>query len=495
MNILHRINRLSPAVVVLFVAVSPLGAGEKETPKEELIRLSLDECITSALNNSRSLLAKRHRLEALDAQLKQAYWAPFSNISASFSATVVPDKCVEETRYGIYIPCGSDTVTEDGQPGKDGIIDNQLDPSAMVDDVRSFESDDWGPSLKVSIRAGIPIYTFGKATYGIRALKAARAAKQAEFPRFKHKVRFQVEQAYHAIAGAREMVYTIGKGRKHLIKAREKVENDLENQEGTSTEIDLIKLKIYENEVDQYEIQAVQLEKIGLAALRFLVGGKNRHKVDILDAPQDRIAADIGSLDESKDNAINNRPELRALKHAVNALEAKVKLRRAQFFPDLLGVVGFRHSWTGGRTDLDNWTLVDNYNYGPSVGFALVLDYKLDLGLDIYRIREAKAELAALMLDQEEALEGVMLEVEKVYHSVNATKETLEGLSKSRRLVKGWLAAEVQNHETGLSSAKDVKDALVEYFKVMASIHKLTHDYNVGIAELGRVTGIVGSGK
>jgi hypothetical protein len=40
-----------------------------------------------------------------------------------------------------------------------------------------------------------------------------------------------------------------------------------------------------------------------------------------------------------------------------------------------------------------------------------------------------------------------------------------------------------------MASAKDVKDALKEYFKVMASLHRATHDYNVGMAELDRVTG------
>ena len=83
------------------------------------------------------------------------------------------------------------------------------------------------------------------------------------------------------------------------------------------------------------------------------------------------------------------------------------------------------------------------------------------------------------------------LQVEKVYHNVSASADALAASQKSRRLVKGWISATIQNHATGLASAKEVKDALTEYFKVMAAIHKLTNDYNVGVAELARVTGTI----
>ena len=82
-----------------------------------------------------------------------------------------------------------------------------------------------------------------------------------------------------------------------------------------------------------------------------------------------------------------------------------------------------------------------------------------------------------------------MLEVEKAYHHVASVKESLDALEESKKLVKGWISAVLQNHAIGLAKAKDVKDALKEYFKVMASLHKTTHDYNVGMAELDRVTG------
>jgi outer membrane protein TolC len=468
-------------IIVGWVSVPfPVDAEEIEEVGAEapqLMRLSLDECIEQALANSRKLLAERHRLDALAAQIQQAYWKPFSNISANFFATVVPDQSAQKLQF----------QDANGEPVGETWISTSEEPN---DTIRSFrDADDWGPLLRFDVRATLPLYTFGKYINGMRALKAGQAAKKADYPRFRQQIRFQVTQAYYAIEGAREMLYTIDKGRGHLNKARKKVESDLENQEGTSTQIDLIKLKVFDNEITQYESQAIEIEHVALAGLRFLVGGEDRHQVDVLDVPQIRVDTDLGSLSEYKSMAIDNRPELESLRYAVKALESKVKFRKSEFMPDLVGILGFRYGWAPGRADIDFWYLNDRFNFGPTLYFGLSLDYKLDIGLDIYKLREAKAELAALTYDQKEALEGILLQVEKVYYNVSAAAQALTASQKSRRLVKGWISATVQNHATGLASAREVKDSLTEYFKVMASLHKLTNDYNVGMAELARVTG------
>jgi outer membrane protein TolC len=471
---------LGAVAAVCAAGPASLSADEKAPAAEqgadaEPVRLSMEECVRRAVANSRTLMAERHRVAAMDAMVEQVFWAPFSGFSATVAGTMVPDKCIDKDHFDTY---GS-------------VVD--CDGSASSQDDNMFQSDfwtgGWGPSVRVEIEGGVPIYTFGKISNSKRAVEEARDAKKAEYPKFEHKIKFQVMQAYQAVSGAREMLYTIEQGRKHLKKARDKVEKDLENQEGTSTEIDLIKLKVFENEVDQYEAQSKEIERVGLAALRFLVGGADRDRVDILDEPQKRFQENLLPLEAYKKDAMKNRPELDALKHAVKAMESKVDMRRADLWPDLLVIGGFRYAWTPGRDDVSNWTLKDNYNYGPAVWLALAVNYKFDWGLDIYKLDEAKAELTALTIDQKETLEGVVLEVEKAYHKAVASKDALESMEKSRALVKGWIAAEVQNHETGLSSAKDVKEALAEYFKVMASIHKLTNDYNVSVAEIHRVTG------
>jgi outer membrane protein TolC len=454
--------------------LAPTASSEPVTETKAPVRLGLEACIKRALANSNALAAERERLNIMDHKVNQAYWAPFSNFKITGSATMVPDKCIDEEALedrGVIVPCGEN----------DAAAHRQLDEYDY--------SGSWGPKLDIRADFGIPLLTFGKITNSWDAVKAARSASQSRFPKFAQQIRYNVKQAYNAVLGAREMLYTIGKGRKHLVKARRKVEEDLENQEGTVTEVDLIKLKVFESEVTQYETQSLEIERLGLSALRFLVGGADKDRVDTVDKPQERDSREIDKLEKYKDQALQNRPELKALHHAINATEAKVRLRRSEFYPDLVLVGGFRYGWAPGRTDISNWVLSDAYNYGPGFGIGLALEYKLDLGLDYYRLKEAKSTLTALTLDQKSALDGIMLEVEKVYYHAISTRDSLLAIERSRRLVKGWIAAVTQNHATGLATAKEVKDALAEYFKVMASVHTLTSEYNIAIANLDRTTG------
>jgi len=437
-----------------------------------VVRLTLAECTARAVANSKELVAERHRLDAMQAQIEQIWWAPFSIIGAEAGFSFVPDQCVDKSilqTEGRLISCNGGAVAAE----------------------EDYSTSEWGPTFQLEVKGVLPILDFVRVTRAQEALEEAREAKAAQLPSVEQQVRYNVERAYHAIVGAREMIYTLGEGKKKLVKARELLEENLEKQEGTETETDLIKLKVFEAQIGFMEQQTLQIERTALAALRFLVGGRDAARVDIPEDPQTMIERSLEPLDAYKQRALENRPELEALRHAVKALEAKVAMRKAEFLPSLGLVADWRYGVTPGRTDIGNWLLKDSYNYNYFV-VALALSYDLDVGLDIYKLEEAKAELAALTADQGNALEAIVLEVETTYVEVSSTRDSLMELEKSKRLAKGWIAAAVQSHAAGLGPAKEVKDALKEYFQIMASIHKLTGEYNVGLAKLDKVAGVLG---
>jgi outer membrane protein TolC len=446
-------------------------SGEESPGAAEPERLSLEDLVSRALRGSRELAAERHRLAAIEAQIEQLFWAPFSGFSIGGAFSMVPNKCVSTSARaedGVLRECGGGSVSADEE----------------------WRTDEWGPTFHLEVKGGVPLYTFGKISSAKRAAKEGRAAKEASLPAVEHRIRADVTRAYHAVIGAREMLYTLGEGRKHLRKARAKLEEDLENEEGTETQVDLIKLQVFEAEVDHLEQQTRQIEQAALAALRFLAGGPDTERIDVPDEPQARVERDLEPLPEYLERALRSRPELAALRHAVKALEAKVDMRRADFWPDLALALSWRYGYTPGRTDVENWLLTDNYNYGGGVpSAALTLRYHLDWGLDVYRLDEAKAELQAAMADQQRALDGILLEVRTTWIRVAGTRDGIERLGKARTLIKGWIAAVSQGHAAGLNSSKDVKDALKEYFSIMAQMHTLIGEYNAGLAALDRACG------
>ncbi|HUT78020.1 MAG TPA: TolC family protein [Polyangia bacterium] len=449
----------------------PAGPPATAATTPEPRRLALEELIEQALLGSRELAAERHRLAAVEAQIEQLFWAPFSGFSLGGAFSMVPDKCVDTTALsdqGILRNCDGGSVSSE----------------------EDWYTKEWGPTFHVEVKGGVPLYTFGKISNAKQAAKEARAAKEAGLPAIEHRIRADVTRAYHAVIGSREMLYTVGEGRKHLEKARQRLEQELAAEEGTETQVDLIKLQVFEAEIDHLEQQTRQIEQTALAALRFLVGGPDASRIEVPDEPQTLLERKLEPLVEYLDRALQHRPELAAIRHAVKALEAKVEMRRSDFWPDLLLVLSWRYGWTPGRTDISNWMLTDNYNYGGGVpAAALALRYNLDWGLDIYRLDEAKAELSAAVADQQRALDGILLDVRTTYIKVAGTRESIDKLGRSRTLVKGWIAAVAQGHAAGLNSSKDVKDALKEYFTIMAQMHALIGEYNAGLAALDRAAG------
>lgn len=457
--------------------VGPPAAASEKTVGPTFSTLTLKECLKRALANSEKLKAERHRLTMFEEQQDQLFWLPFSNFSISGAFSVVPDNCAE-LQNGLVYKCGSD-------PADNGIISSSSD----------WRDKEWGPSFHAALRGVIPIPTSGKLWQGKHALDSAHAAKEAMIATFEQQIKFDVHRAYYALLGAREMQYTLTEGRKHLQRAMRKVEDNLANQTGSDTEIDLVKLKVFDAKLDAMAQQVIQIEQTALAGLNFLVGAKDGSRSDIADTPQEPLGIELKPLDDYKKKAVEHRPEFEALRNGIRALENKIKFQKSEFAPEFGFAFSFRKGYTPG-VEIDGnggdipFIYNDAYNYGSIFpGMALVASLPLDFGVTIHKIREAKAELSAMLADKKYAMEGILLEVETTFIEVTTLHNAIEALAKSKRYAKGWLNAAAQNQAVGVGSANDLKDALKEYFGIMAEYHQKVSEYNIAVAKLDKAVG------
>ena len=472
----------------------PPATAAPETPPPQKNILTLDQCLKRALARSKQIEAEKHRLDILSEQQDQLWWLPFSDLQLEGGVGFLPDKCADITGGRIQ-GCNGDDVQSD----------------------YDFKGQTWGPSFHIKFGGNIPLPTSNRFFKAKEALEEAYKAKEAMLPTIKHRIAFDVHRAFHGVVGAREMLYTIAQGRKHLSKARAKVEENLEKQVGDDTQIDLLKLKVFESRLDAMEQQVIQIEKTALAALNFLVGAEADAPIDIPNDPQDIVQRDLLDLDTYKKTAVEKRPEFDALRHGIKALKAKITTTKGAFIPEAAFFFNFRAGYTPGvevreqkvddndnpETDANGDPVYDNdastpflwrnsYNYGSIIpSFGLVVRVPLDIGVNVHKLRESKAELKALLADKTYAMEGVMLEVETTYVEVTSLLETITALNKSKKLAKGWINAAAQNHAIGLGSTKELKDALKEYFTIMGELHQRIGEYNIAIAKLDKVTGVI----
>ena len=196
------------------------------------------------------------------------------------------------------------------------------------------------------------------------------------------------------------------------------------------------------------------------------------------------MEVDLLELDTYKENAVKHRPEFEALRHGVAALAEKIKFRKSELAPDFAFAFSFRAGYTPGVE------VRGNDDYGSIVpGMALVARWPLDFGVKVHQIREAKAELQAMIADKKYAMEGILLEVETAYIEAETLDKTIAALGKSKRLAKGWLNAAAQNQAVGVGSSNDIKDALKEFFGIMAEYHQKISEFNIAVAKLDKAVG------
>jgi len=462
------INRPLILLALIFMLGFP-GSGYSQMQgdgAESVEKLALEDLIEKARQNAPDIKAAAQRVEAAQAQLDQALWAPFSQFTTTTFVTVIPEKHVNVDSDGAVL----------------------LESEGHRADDLGFGSNEIGPYIKFKIQGGIPIYTFGKisglreaAEYGVKARKAEVEIKQRELD-------LRVRQAYWGIKLAREILYTLDKGRGHLDDAVEQVEQMLDDEDDGVTEIDLIKLRIFRAEVDRRELDARLGEKRAVAALNFLAGDSDGKRVDADEVPLKLITDSLESLDWYRHQAAAGRPELKGMRALKSALKAKVDMRRGGFYPDFLIVGEFGVAWAPLVDDVHNPYLNDPYN-SQYWGAGLSLKWDLDFGLDAAKLDEAKAELRAMSEDERTVIRAVFLEVEEAYLRAMSAHQQLETTKKGRRLAKSWLAAVLQGFAAGVNDTRDLKDALVEFFSMYLAHHQAVFEYNTSTAKLLKATG------
>ncbi|MCA9669647.1 MAG: TolC family protein [Myxococcales bacterium] len=426
-------------------------------------RYTLDQLLALARARYPGVQAARHSLASMQQKLFRAKWAyaPQGKLQAFFA----PSPTIE-------------CKDSQGRPSTDFCVQTpQVDGSSV---------NIGGIMAQVVLDVGLPIYTFGKIAAAKRAARAGVAVRRAQIKASMRDIELKVTKAYWALKLARELLYTIEQGRKHLDKGLQRIEKQLENDTGNATVIDKLRLKTAAAEVHVREAQAKKLERLMLATLATLCRIEGRFDVDkkIIDALPGKVAP----VDSYLDLAKGSRPEMKLLDLAARAQRAAVDVERARFFPDLLlvGSVG-----VGTATGVDNPKNAfynDPFNF-VRAGFGLALRWQLDTVQQVGRYRGAKADAKRVEAKRREGLAGIKLEITKARLDLVEAKARLTAAYKGQKAARSWLVAVSQNMSAGLSEPKDLNDALIGFFQLKIRYLQAMFDVNSGWAALARAIG------
>lgn len=400
--------------------------------------------------NHPNVVMARAKLLQARAQLDEAHWAPFSQWSFSGGIGLAP------------------TVRGN----------NAFSPNTDVSLTSSL-----GLAWQANLSGVVPLWTFGKLTHLWEAADANVKISEATIEKERDAVRIDVRKAYFGLQLARDSLAMLRDVRVSLDKAVKRLDEEVAAEKADP--IESLRLKTYAAELEARESEAERLSKVALTGLRFYAGVA---ALDIPDVPLKGPKHQLGHITRYLTAARVYRPEV-AMAHAgITARAAQVALSRSQLFPDLgIGLSAGLANAPEVANQINPF-VTDPGNYFH-YGFALLMQWKMDLLPQSARIRFAEAQLEEMRATERFALGGVGSEVEIAYAEVVDWKHRTETFAKATKYAKQWLVRVQAGIDTGTLEDKDLLEPARQFATQKFNMMNATMELDMAMSRLAKATG------
>ena len=429
-------------------------------------KLSLERAIEMALAHDPRIEEKQAFVRQAEGLLQEAKG------SEGFRYSVDSFLALATGVDGGFYEGGEDSCSSDCQPRDD-----------------AYDFDD-GLSLWAGLTFSIvkPLATFGRLENYQEAAHNNIAVKQQDVTLQRDEVALQVVKAYYGYLTARDSRLLLEDTRRRLEAALVLVDGWLEDDSGNASQSDKYALEAGLGLVDNFLAEAIGLEKIAMAGLKFLTG----HEDDLIELEERRLQPLVlpeESLQEWIDLALVNRAEFKQVEAGLAARRALVQASRAETKPIVFAGVAGSLAFAPDRDTLDNPYVHDPFNHAaasPLIGMRWQLDKSAQDG----RIAQAQAELEALVHKASFARDGIPFQVQESYYSMQAKHQSIASMRKSSKSARRWMIAAYSDFEAGLEEADDVINALQAYVLAYAEYLRAVNDFNNLVSKLKSVSGV-----
>jgi outer membrane protein TolC len=427
-----------------------------QTPTQ---RYDLEEVIERVLEISPEVMVSQYSLEEAQAQYQKARNASIApEFTLNLSGGVVPDS-----------------------PANIG-------PEFGFPDTGLFETDDWGPFVRLTIELVQPIYTFGK----IRSLQRAATQKveagEQEVRKTRNELILQTKRAYYGLANLYSFLDFIEDLGDRSAKAHGTIKQMIEDGSSEVTDIDLMRLEIFQAETERRRIELTHNIRFLKMTLKILMGLERDIDFDIKDQKIRMSDAKIEDVEHYLRIAQQHRPEILQLDNLVEGQEALMDGQRAEFLPDI-GIAGqYRHNVAPGRQQINNPYLVNNDNI-QAAGGALFLRQKLNFHLTTPDYRKAKAAYEGAKAKRQEALRKMEIQIRKSHNDAVAKQDAFAQSKLAFKKVRSYVLSTTLNFGVGVTPPKDLVEAFVAYTQVRSEYLKTMYDFQIAHATLAYAIG------
>lgn len=333
-----------------------------------------------------------------------------------------------------------------------------------------------------------PLHTFGKIENYSKAAKNNILIQQAEVELQRQTTRYDVSRAYYGFLTARDIRYLMEDSVKRLSGALDLVTEWLEEENGQATEADKYALTAGVALLTRYQSEAGALEKIALGGLKVLTGVGLENELELANSRLRPEELPDTTLKNYKIQALQYRPEMKQVEAGLSARRALVAANKSDAKPNLYAGIGGSLAYSPDRERVDNPYIYDPFNHiaaTPVIG----LQWSFSGGIRDAKVKQAQAELDALISKASFAQKGIPYQVEEAFIQVHASHEQVEQMKQASINARRWMIAAYTDFEAGLKEAEKIITAFQAYVLAHSDYLRLVNDYNMNTVLLKNLTG------
>ena len=357
-----------------------------------------------------------------------------------------------------------------------------LDP-----DVRN-NWEDWRPLNRIEADLIQPIYTWGQLGGSIRAARFGVNVEEAAVRRKEIEVALRAAESYYGLLLAEALERLTVQAGEIVERAKREIGRLLDEGADDVDDADLFKVQITEQEFLRRVVEVDQSLETARSALElqlFVPANTTLAAEDLVLSP---ISFELDSLEEYKEIALNNRPEVAQARAGVAAREALVEVARSDYFPKLFLGAESRLTVTAGRYRQPNPYISDPYR-GRSLRAGLALRLPLNFAQTRARVEQAEAERNEVQHQLTAARQLVLFEVEEAYRSLIIARAAMAAQDQALTIAREWLRTEQINFDLDLGDTENLVDAVQASLELEATYYERVRRYNSAVLRLLAATG------
>jgi len=345
-------------------------------------------------------------------------------------------------------------------------------------------------SYTTSLSVDQTLYDFGRTGNALDAARLGTRSLEFDEQRVVRETVLNVKQAYYAVLAAKQLVLvaqkTLEQAESHFKQA------EAFFQSGSKPRFDVTRTEVEVNNAKLGMINAQNSVRLRTIGLYNAMGIDPERDIDIEDILSSPIV--IPPMEQALADAVKNRPEILKAEADIQAAQARVKAAESNHFPTLS--VNGAYNWTPRGTQQmgpfmgnPNPVTVDIQN-SWNAGILLSLPL-FEGGLTKGRVSEARANLHSFEAQGRSYRQSILIELNQAYADIESASARIAVMESSVKKAQESLELAQGRYEAGVGPYIEVTDAQVASVNAETDHVQALYDYQLAAARLFKAMGRV----